>query len=147
RPRTWRHRPMATPATPDAPALEQRLNALETQNRRLRLVVAGIALGMVLYAAWYSLFADPIRTTVLEAQRVIVRDAAGRARVVLGTDGDQPDAFNAQDNPCVLLYDEQGALRARLSATAEVATLRLFDPDGRLRVALTHGEITSGVWL
>jgi hypothetical protein len=139
---------MTTPATPaDSPSLEQRLANLEAQNRSLRFAVAAIALGMVLYAAWHMLFAGPIRATVVEAQRVVVRDPEGHIRLVLGTGADQPDAFNAIENPGLLLFDEQGALRARLSATEEVAGLRLFDPDGRPRALVTHGKVTSGVWL
>jgi len=146
---------MTTPANPaDSPSLEARVSALEADNRRqqqqltrLRFAVGAIALGLVLYAAWHTFFAGPLRATSVEAQRLILRDPEGRVRLVLGTDEDQPDAFNAQDNPGVLLYDEQVALRARLSATEEVAGLRLFDPDGKPRVALTHGDVTSGVWL
>src|SRR2546421_398949 len=108
---------MATPATPDAPSLEQRLSALQAQNRPLRFAVAAIALGLVLYAAWHALFAGPIRATTVEVQRVIVRDAAGRARVVLGTDDSLPSEFRAKDNPGLLLCDEKGALRAQLYAS------------------------------
>jgi hypothetical protein len=135
---------MTPPLAPAPSTLEQRLAALEAQNRRLLLAVAAVALGLVLYAAWQTLFAGPLRATAVEAQRVIVRDPEGRVRLVLGTDENLPESFN---NPGVLLYDEQGALRARLSATEEVAGLRLFDPDGKPRVALTHGNVTSGVWL
>jgi hypothetical protein len=38
-------------------------------------------------------------------------------------------------------------LRAQLNATDDVAGLRLFDPDGRPRIMLMHGKVTSGVWL
>jgi hypothetical protein len=146
---------MSTPATPAAsPSLEQRLACLEAHRRELRrqlgelrLAVAVIALGLILYSAWRTLFTFPVRATVVEAQRVVVRDAAGRARLVLGTDDVLPDAFRAKDNPGVLLCDEKGALRAQLYASEELSGLGLFDLDGKPRVALTHRNGWSGCFL
>jgi hypothetical protein len=66
---------------------------------------------------------------------------------VLGSSEYLPDAFRAKDNPGVLLFDEQGALRGQLNATDDAAGLRLFDPDGKTRAMLTYGKVTSGVWL
>jgi hypothetical protein len=138
---------MPTPVTPDPPSLDQRLAALEAQNRRLRLAVGAIALGLVVYAAWHMLFAGPIRATVVEAQRVIVRDPAGRVRLVLGTGDSLPPEFRAKDNPGLLLCDEKGALRAHLYASEELTGLGLFDPDGKPRAALTHRNGWSGCFL
>jgi hypothetical protein len=146
---------MSTPATPaGSPSLEQRLEALETENRRqqqqltrLRLAVGVIALGLVLYGAWRTHFAGPVRATVLDTQRVIVCDPAGRVRLVLGSDEFLPDAFRAKDNPGLLLYDEKGALRGHLYASEELSGLGLFDPDGKPRVAVTHRNGWSGCWL
>jgi hypothetical protein len=144
---------MTTPSAA-SPSLEQRIAALEADNHdlrrqlnRLRLGGAVLALGMILYAGWHALFIGAVRATVVEAQRVIVRDPAGRVRLVLGTDDSLPDSFRAKDNPSVLLFDEQGALRGQRNATDDAAGLRLFDPDGRPRVMLTHGKVTSGVGL
>jgi hypothetical protein len=109
--------------------------------------VAAIALGLVLYAGWHTLFASPIRDTVVEAQRVIVRDSAGRARLVLGTDDSLPAGFRAKDNPGLLLCDEKGALRAQFYASEELTGLGLYDPDGKPRVAVTHRNGWSGGWL
>jgi hypothetical protein len=139
---------MSTPPIPaDSPSLEQRLSALEAQNRRLRLAVGAIALGLVVYAVWHMLFAGPLRATSLDTQRVIIRDPAGRVRMVLGTDEFLPDAFRAKDNPGLLLYDEKGALRVQLYASDELSGLGLFDPDGKPRVAVTHRNGWSGCWL
>jgi hypothetical protein len=143
-----------TTAPADSPSLEQRLAALEAENTRqrqqlarLRLAVGVIALGMVLYSGWHTCFIGAVRATVVEARQVVVRDPAGRARIVLGTDDSLPDAFRAKDNPGVLLCDEQGALRAQLYASEELSGLGLFDPDGKPRVALTHRNGWSGCWL
>jgi hypothetical protein len=107
-----------TISTPPAasPSLEQRLACLEAHNRELRrqlgelrLAVAVIALGMILHSAWRTFFTFPVRATVVDARQVIVRDFAGRVRLVLGTDDNLPDAFRARDNPGVFLCDEKGA--------------------------------------
>jgi hypothetical protein len=139
---------MTTPATSaDSPSLEQRLANLEAQNRRLRFAVGAIALGMILYAAWHTFFIGAVRATVVEARQGVVRDPAGRARIVLGTDDRLPDTFRAKDNPGLLLSDEKGALRAQLYASEELTGLGLFDPDGKPRVAVTHCNDWSGCFL
>jgi hypothetical protein len=114
---------------------------------RLRLAVAVIALGMILHSAWRTLFTFPARATVVEAKRVVVRDPAGRTRIVLGTDDSLPDAFRAKDDPGVFLCDEKGALRAQLYASEELSGLGLFDRDGKPRAALTHRNGWSGCFL
>jgi hypothetical protein len=146
---------MSTPAThADSPSLEQRLAALEADNHdlrrqlnRLRLGGAVLALGLILYAVWHNFFIGTVRATVVDAQRVIVRDPAGRTRIVLGTDDSLPDAFRAKDNPGLVLCDEKGALRAQLYAREELSGLGLFDPDGKPRVAVTHRNGWSGCFL
>jgi hypothetical protein len=102
---------------------------------------------MILYAAWQTFFIGALRATIVEARQVVVRDPAGRARIVLGTDDSLPDAFRAKGNAGVLLCDEKGTLRAQLYASEELSGLGLFDPDGKPRVALTHRNGWSGCWL
>jgi hypothetical protein len=139
---------MTTPPTPAAsPTLEQRLANLEAQNRRLRIAVGAIALGLILCAAGHTFFLGAVRATVVEARQVIVRDPAGRVRIVLGTDDSLTDGFRAKDNPGLLLCDEKRALRAQLYASEELTGLGLFDPDGKPRAALTHRNGWSGCWL
>jgi hypothetical protein len=146
---------MSTPATPAAsPSLEQRLAALEADNRELRrqvwelaLAVAVIALGLILYSAWRTFFISEVRATVVEARQVVGRDPAGRARIVLGTDDSLPNAFRAKDNPGLLLCYEKGALRGHLYASEELSGLGLFDPVGKPRAALTHRNGWSGCFL
>jgi hypothetical protein len=63
---------------------------------------------------------------------------------VLGSNEDRPDAFN---NPGVLLDDEKGSLGGHRYASEELSGLGLYDPDGKPRVAVTHRNGWSGVWL
>jgi hypothetical protein len=146
---------MSTPATPaESPTLEQRLAALEADNQelhwrvsQLRFLAAILGVGLILYAAVNAFYGLPVKASVVDARQVIIRDPAGRARIVLGTDDSLPDAFRAKDNPGVLLLDEKGALRGQLYASEELSGLGLFDPDGKPRVAVTHRNGWSGVWL
>jgi hypothetical protein len=118
---------MTTMSTPpaDSASLEERLSALEAENRdlqwrvsQLRFLAAMLGVGLLAYAAFHAAFATPIKATVVEAQRVVLRDPAGRVRLVLGTDDGLPEAFRARDNPGLLLCDEKGALRVHLHASA-----------------------------
>jgi hypothetical protein len=146
---------MKTMNTPpaDSASLEARVAALEAENRdlhwrvsQLRFLAAMLGVGLLLYAAFHAAFAAPIKATVVEAQRVVLRDATGRVRLVLGSDENLPATFN--NNPGLLLFDENGHLRGQLNATDDVAGLRLLAADGRgPRVEVTHGPVTSGVWL
>jgi hypothetical protein len=146
---------MTTPATStESLSLEQRLAALEAENQelhwrvsQLRFLAAMLRVGLILYAAVHALYGLPVKATVVEAGRVVLRDHSGRVRLVLGGNDSLPDAFHANANPGVLLFDEQGALRGQLNAADDAAGLRLFDPDGKPRIMLTHGKVTSGVWL
>jgi hypothetical protein len=143
---------MSTPPA-DSASLEDRLSALEAENRdlqwrvsQLRFLAAMLGVGLLLYAAFHAAFATPIKATVVEAPRVVLRDPAGRIRLVLGGDENLPATFS--NNPGLLLFDEDGHLCGQLNATDDVAGLSLFAPDGRgPRVEVTHGKVTSGVWL
>src|SRR5262249_32727984 len=89
-------------------------------------------------------FVTPIRATTVDARKVIVRDPAGRVRLVLGTDDGLPPGFRAKDHPGLFLRDEDGALRAHLYACEGLAGLGIYDPDGKGGGALTPGNGGSG---
>lgn len=110
----------------DLGAITERLERLERQNRRLRL--AGVVLLLVGAALATAGVAHPAPPPVLEAQRFLVRDPAGRPRAVLGVVGDA-SALN--------LYDRAGTGRASLTVDADGGSrLGFFDREGRSRVAL-----------
>jgi hypothetical protein len=146
---------MSTPAPPDdSPSLEDRVSSLEAENRelywrvnQLRFLAAMLGVGVLLYAGLHAFYGLPVKASVVEARQVIVRDAAGRVRLVLACNEQLPDAFRSKDNPGLLLYDEKGAVRGHLYASEELSGLGLFDPDGKPREALTHRNGWSGVWL
>jgi hypothetical protein len=145
---------MSTPLTPAAsPSLEDRVSALEAENRELqrsvvllRWVLLAFLTAAPAYTFW-QLWFGTLHAPTLDTRRVIVRDHTGKIRLVLGTDEYLPDAFRSKYNPGVLLYDETGALRGHLYASDELSGLGLFDPDGKPRVAVTHRNGWSGCFL
>jgi hypothetical protein len=143
---------MSTPPV-DSASLEDRVSALEAENRELqrtvtlfRWVLLAFLTAVPAYCLWQLWFGTSHAPT-LDTHRVIVRDHTGKIRLVLGCDDYLPDAFRSKYNPGVLLYDEAGALRGHLYASDELSGLGLFDPDGKPRAALTHRNGWSGMWL
>jgi hypothetical protein len=106
-------------------ALAQRLEKVERQNRRLKMVaavvlalaVAGLVMGQALP-----------RARIVEAEGFVLKDGAGKARAGL---------VMYNDGPMLALYDETGNFRAGLDVDKGVSGLRLADETGRPRVALT----------
>jgi hypothetical protein len=155
----WRHpgqetTTMNTPSPPaDSTSIEERVSALEAQNRDLqrsvtllRWVLLAFLTAMPAYGLW-QLWFGTLHAPTLATRRAIVRDQTGKVRLVLGCDEYLPDAFRSKHNPGVLLYDETGVLRGQLYASEELTGMGLFDPDGKPRVAVTHRNGWSGVWL
>jgi hypothetical protein len=132
---------------------KDRGSALEAQNRDrqhsvtiLRWVLLAFLTAVPAYCLW-QLWFGTLHAPTLDTRRVVVRDPAGRARLVLGTDDGLPSEFRAKDNPGLFLLDETGALRGQLYASDELSGLGLCDPNGKPRAALTHRNGWSGVWL
>jgi hypothetical protein len=78
---------MTTPATPDTPSLEQHVSTLEAENRDLqwrvshmRFLAAQVGVGLLAYAVFFALYARPVKASVVEVERLILRDPAGRRR-------------------------------------------------------------------
>jgi hypothetical protein len=91
----------------DSASLEERLSALEAENRdlqsrvsQLRFLAAMLGVGLLLYAAFHAAFATPIKATVVEAQRVVLRDPSARIRLVLGGDETCPPPSTATPACC-----------------------------------------------
>jgi hypothetical protein len=106
--------------------IARRLDQLEREVRRWRLVAAGLALGTVALGIIGA--AAPRR--VIEAQKFVVRDGAGHVRVELGpSDGDKEVVLRFKDST--------GSSRATLGLEGETSLLVLGDKTGRPRVGLT----------
>lgn len=111
-------------------ALARRVERLERAQRRWRRLATGMALSL----AAVALMGQKPAPRVVEAERFILRDAAGRARAELVVDGEQSVALRFKDAdsmPRLSLGTENGA-----------ALLVLNEQGGRVRaglVTLSHG--------
>jgi hypothetical protein len=96
----------------EARSIEERLNRLERQNRRLRvmlLAVIVIAGGGVLLSSVSGVRAQaPAWRRTVEAEKFVLRDANGKTRAVLGT---------AKSKAFLDLNESSGKLGAELSTT------------------------------
>jgi hypothetical protein len=111
-------------------ALARRVEQLERVQRRWRRLATGAALGL----AAVGLMGQKPAPRVVEAERFVLRDAAGRARAELVVDGEQSVALRFKDAdsmPRLSIGTENGA-----------AVLVLNEQGGRVRaglVTLSHG--------
>ncbi|HLX00273.1 MAG TPA: hypothetical protein VKR82_16655 [Candidatus Acidoferrales bacterium] len=128
--------------------LAKRVECLERQNRLLkRAVVAVLSLAVV-----SGLWAQPRAARTIEAERFILRDSVGRARITIGTPKTSGAAIEMPaDEPSIWISDTNGfdrvivnteGLRLANDATRPAASLtfekgmggriRLYSNDGRL---------------
>jgi hypothetical protein len=127
--------------------LGERVARLERQNRMMKCsVLATVLLGAVLLCAGAAKNAR-----VIEAEKIILRDARGHARITIGTPESAGYALDlATDAPVIWLTDNNGTDRAMLTTDGlffasekgrravslesdpkhHLPNLRLFAPDG-----------------
>ena len=121
--------------TPEIEMLTKRVGKLERENRHLKVIGIGCALGI---AVFLLVGADRPQRTI-EAERIILRDSQGRARVTIGTPEFAGVAIDMKaSDPAIWLTDESGTDRAILGADS----LRFGDRKGKPLVALV-GDLRS----
>lgn len=118
---------MISPAE-DMQTLKNRLDQVERAQRRLRcmalFVVFGVGVTLLMGQASRSAVPE-----VIEAQRFVVKDAAGRSIAALGADRDGA--------PLLVLMNSEGRLAATLDVTARnKPALTLYDRSGKARALL-----------
>ena len=106
--------------------MEERLDRLERENRRLKragALVAALAVSILAMGA-----AAPEKGKKIEAEEIVLKDAAGKTRIWLSV---------TRLGPALHLFDEKGVPRAVLMAQS----LQFTDGDvtPRLRLALEKG--------
>jgi hypothetical protein len=138
------------------PTLVRRLERLERAERRWRRLATCAALGL----AAVAVMGQKPAPRVVEAERFILRDAAGRARAELVVDGEQSVALRFKDadsmprlslgtenGAAVLVLNEQGGrVRAGLVTLSHGApALTFYDNNGRNRaeLALTRDGVPA----
>ncbi len=120
--------------TSDHGAIEERLESLERQNRRIKL--AGLAALVIAGAVVLTGLAWPRGSasgqagksaTVIRATEFVLVDAQGRTRAALEM---------YMGGPELVLYDANGKLRARLDVSPDGQGLRLYDANEKARAVL-----------
>jgi hypothetical protein len=99
--------------------LVRRLESLERENRRLKR--AGLGLAGILGSLGLVSMVAPRLCDVVSAERFVLHDANGRARLTL-------DAYRNGD-PLVTAHDKSGRTIAKVTLAGE-PTLELFDAKG-----------------
>jgi hypothetical protein len=116
-------------------SLFARLEKVERQNRSLR-IFGSVALLGVAGALFLGLAAAPSKT--VEAERFIVRDSLGKARMILAV-GDE--------GPALTLLDKDGKLRVNLGVDKEGPALDLLDaaesPRAQLLITNDQGPLLN----
>lgn len=128
-------------------AILQRVERLERAQRRWRRLASGAAVGLLAV----GLMGQKPAPRTVEAERFVLRDAAGRARAELVVDGEQSVALRFKDadsmprlsigtenGAAVLVLNEQGGrVRAGLVTLSHGApALTFYDNNGRNRAEL-----------
>lgn len=112
-------------STPLIEELARRVSELEVQNRRLKQM--GIAFVCVLAVAGVVGANAVRRLPQIEAERFVVRDAAGQTRASLSLQDGQPS---------LALFDARGREQAVLRSTPDRASSLEFFQNGRMRMML-----------
>jgi hypothetical protein len=121
-------------------ALSVRVEQLERANRRLRLFGAGVVLTSGILVSLG--FAGKAQPRIVEAEKIIIRDAQGRPRITIGTPAFAGAAVDTKaDSPVIWLSDEHGSDRAMLTEDG----LYLADNHAKRLVELRSGPNTPGL--
>ena len=129
--------------------LVARVNKLERENRIFKLTSVIIACGVLVFVG----LGAAKRPRVIEAEKIVLRDAQGHSRLTIGTPEATGAAVSLRPNdPAIWLSDETGMDRAiltsdglyfanekarptvdlRSGSPAESSSLRFYDSNGKL---------------
>jgi len=123
--------------TQDLHSLAERVDKLERQNRRLKLV----GVGALLFAGAILLMGQRSPTNTVSAHEFVLTDDKGQTR---GRWYTTPDSTMAMLD----MYDPTDHLRLGLMSSGTGATITLFDSKSKLpRGQLSAGERDSALWL
>jgi len=110
--------------TSELKPLLERLDRLERRNHQLTFMTLGI--GLVLIVMFVSAFSSSKRT--VDAERIVVHDNQGRARITLGTPASSGAAVGVgSDEPAIWISDANGIDRTIITT----GSVRFADEHGR----------------
>jgi hypothetical protein len=123
--------------TPEIELLATRIARLERQNRFLKRAVVAICSLVVVSGLW----AQPRTTRTIEAEKFVLVDSQGRARITIGTPQTSGAAIGMQaDEPAIWISDAKGIDRVIISSEG----LRLANDAMRPAASLTFEKDTGG---
>jgi hypothetical protein len=115
---------------PEMDALVERVRRLEQQNRAIKWIAAGILLLVIVTGL--AAQQRPVRT--IEAEKFVLLDSKGRARVTIGTPRSSGVAIDLPaDEPSIWISDVNGTDRVIITTDG----LRLANESGRPAASLT----------
>jgi hypothetical protein len=121
-------------------ALAKRVQALERQNRRVKLVALGIVLGVMIVASSGAGKA----TRTIEAQEIVLLDSHGRAKLTIGTPALTGATVGVNpDDAVIWLTDDKGADRAVLTSDG----LFFANRDAKPTISISSDPKRSGLKL
>ena len=124
-----------TPDPTDQKSISNRLETLERENRRLKVVGSVVLLGAA-GALCMGLTAAPSKK--LETEAIVIKDARGKTQAILSA-GDE--------GPALTLMDKNGKLRLNIDVSHEGPGLDLLDdresPRAQLMVTEDQGPLLN----
>jgi hypothetical protein len=113
--------------------LADRLDGLERENRRLRLVGAVLFVGLVVLGVEAKCFNS--RSKTIEAERFVIKDKEGRVHAEFG--------LSNVGLPALAMYDERGMEQVSLGVPSDHAAALTFYDRGDARVILDSSADAS----
>ncbi len=114
--------------------LEQRIARLEVANRRWRRLAASAVVGLGCLGVMGAQRDNVIKATQIEAQRIVVRDKAGKELIILGM---------IDNNPSIRVQNPGSGANATLFSAADHATFAMMDYNGSSSITLNSGGVKS----
>ena len=103
-------------AEPTISELETRLNHLERDNRWLKwgLALNGIVwiVGLIFFGIFTTSHSGTAMTRVIEAERLLIKDSAGKVRAILGQ---EEDADSPEPRYGIFIYSKDGESQSALT--------------------------------
>jgi hypothetical protein len=114
--------------------LERRIARLERANRRWRRLAACALVGLGCLGVMGAQRENVIKATQVEAQRIVVRDKAGKELIILGM---------IDNYPSIRVQYPGSGTHATLFAGADHSTFAMMDYNGASSITLNSGGVKS----
>ena len=141
--------------------LAKRIDRIEQQNRRLKIVI--VVFGIALALPWVMGAVKDSRNQTIHGRRFILSDGKGKLRVFIGADEDEEGRvglylydqlgkrsaamYVKQGHSGLALYGHANQERARLDLGNQEVSLTFYDRNGRQGAKFSQGDLMSRIVL